>query len=171
MEIPPPQRKAIQVSTSVIKVAQTGVHKPRSRNIPAPAPIRCGRIRENGGASVRCPNPNQSRNAATTTRCRIRPLPGQLFGNAEKRRCKNTPLFVSSLGVSVKGSKGPNEALDLRLLGDLEFDNSPFQADRDRMSAVPCAELREYVRDVALHACFADRQVVGDLFVGVSASD
>src|SRR6516165_5926290 len=39
------------------------------------------------------------------------------------------------------------------------------------MSSVLSVELREYVRDVAFYACFADRQLIGNLFVGVPAGN
>jgi hypothetical protein len=99
MGIPPPpaQEKAIHTSTTVINVPQIGVHKPKSKSIPAPAPTTCRKAKANCGASLRCPNPKQNRNVAVTARCRRRPLPGQLFGNAEKRRCKSTPFSVFSL--------------------------------------------------------------------------
>src|SRR6516165_628692 len=86
MGIPPqPQENAIQASVTVTNPPQIGVHKPRSRKIAAPAPIRCGSIKANCGASLRCPNAKHNRNVAVTRRCRRRPLPGQLFGNVEKR--------------------------------------------------------------------------------------
>ena len=97
---PPAQEKAIHTSTTATNIPQTGVHKPRSKSIPAPAPIACGKTKENCGASLRRPNPTQNRNVAVTRRCRRRPLPGQLFGNAEKRRCKNTPFSAFSLRYS-----------------------------------------------------------------------
>ena len=90
---PPPQEIATQSSRTAIDAPQIGVHKPRSRKIAAPAPIRCGSIKANCGASLRCPNAKHNRNVAVTRRCRRRPLPGQLFGNVEKRRCKYTPLL------------------------------------------------------------------------------
>ena len=103
MGIPPPPalEKAIHTSTIAIKVPQMGVEKPRSRNIPAPAPITCGKIKADGGVvSLRGPNPKDNRNAAVTKRCRTRPLPGQLFGNAEKRRCKRVCYETLQTGAS-----------------------------------------------------------------------
>ena len=91
--IPPqPQENATHTSMTVTSAPQKGVNKPRSRKIAAPAPIKCGSIKANGGASLRCANPKQNRNVAVTRRSRKRPLPGQLFGNVEKRRCKHTPF-------------------------------------------------------------------------------
>src|SRR5262245_8476412 len=95
----PALETAIHNSMTAIKVPQIGVHKPRRRSTPAPAPITYGKIRAKCKGSLRCPNPEQSRIVAVTTRCRRRPMPGQLFGNVEKRRCKNTP-FIFSLGYS-----------------------------------------------------------------------
>src|SRR5262249_29239362 len=66
---------------------------------PTQPKIEYEKKKEKCKGSLRCPNPQQSRTAAVTTRCRRRPLPGQLFGNVEKRRCKNTP-FIFSLGYS-----------------------------------------------------------------------
>src|SRR5215510_8901854 len=83
---------------TAISVPQIGVHNPRRRSIPAAAPITCGKNKPDCEGSLRCTNPEQNRSAAVTTRCRRRPLPGQLFGNVEKRRCKNTPVFT--LGYS-----------------------------------------------------------------------
>jgi hypothetical protein len=93
--LPPALEKATHISRMAINVPQIGVHKPRSRSIPPTAPIRCGKIK----ASLRCPDADQNRNIAVTIRWRRRPTPGQLFGNAEKRRCKNTPS-TCSLGYS-----------------------------------------------------------------------
>ena len=39
------------------------------------------------------------------------------------------------------------------------------------MSTVLGIQLREYVRDIAFHARFPDRQLIRNLFVGVSAGD
>src|SRR5262245_56464927 len=44
-------------------------------------------------------------------------MPGQLFGNVEKRRCKNNPLCSLQLKVFATSSKGPNEGLHHLLLG------------------------------------------------------
>src|SRR5262245_28309019 len=159
----PALEHATQTSTTAINVPQTGVHRPRNRNIPAPAPITCGTIKANCEDSLRCPNHEHNRTVAVTTRCRRRPRPGQLFGNVEKRRCKIT-LRVQ-LRTLATGSTGPNEGLHLLLLGELQLDNSALQADRDSMSSVLGVELGEYVRDVAFHAGFADRQLIGNLFV------
>jgi hypothetical protein len=118
MEIPPlpAPEQAIHTSSTAINVPQTGVHKPRSSSIPAPVPIRCGTDKD---ASLRRPNPKQNRNAAVIARCRRSPLPGQPFGNAEKRRCKSTPFFRVEHRVFTTGSKDPNEGLLLLLSEDL----------------------------------------------------
>src|SRR5215471_13977366 len=115
--LPPVVEKAIHPSTTVINVPQIGVHRPRSRSIPAPAPITCGKIKANCEGSLSCPSPEQNRTVAVTTRCRRRPLPGQLFGNVEKRRCKNTPFHLQ-LRAFATSSKRPNEGLHLLLLGE-----------------------------------------------------
>ena len=63
---------------------------------------------------------------------------------------------VLQLRVIATSGTHPNEGLPLLLVGELELNNSSLQPDRDRMSPVLGVELGEYVRDVALHACFAD---------------
>lgn len=92
-------------------------------------------------------------------------------GKCREQALQEHPFFVSSLGCSQRVHKDPIEAFRLRHSGDLQFDNSALQPDRDRMSPVLGAELREYVRDVALHTCFADRQLTRNLFIGVSTGD
>ena len=121
MESPSPlaQEKAIHTSTTAINAPQTGVHKPRNRSIPAPAPITCGQTKENCVASLRRPNANQNRNVAVTTRCRRRPLPGQLFGKAEKRRCKNTPFSVFSLRYSQQAQNAQTKVSASPIWGNL----------------------------------------------------
>src|SRR5262252_1629464 len=116
---------------TAISVPQIGVHKPSRRSIPAAAPIACGKNKAPGEGSLRCPNPEQNRNAAVTIRCRRRPLPGQLFRNVEKRRCKNTPCL--HLRVFATSSKRPNEGLHLRLLGEPQLDNFSLQPDCESM--------------------------------------
>jgi hypothetical protein len=122
----PAPEKAIHTSTTVINVPQIGVHRPRSRSVPAPAPIICGKNEANCGASRNCSNPRQKRNVAVTTRCRSRPLPGQLFGNAENRRCTSTRVSGLELRLFATSSKPPNEGLGLLLSGELQLDNSSF---------------------------------------------
>lgn len=93
MEMPAPstQENAIHDSTTAINAPQTGVHKPSSSNAPALAPMRCGTDED---VPPICQKLKPNRNAAVTTRCSRRPMPGQPFGNTEKRRCKSH-LFPS----------------------------------------------------------------------------
>src|SRR5215510_11653871 len=117
IQLPPAVEKATHASTAAINVPQTGVHKPRSRSIPAPAPITCGKIKPNCEGSLRCANAEQNRTVAVTIRCRRRPPPGQLFGNVEKRRCKTPLPFQFSLRCSQRAQKRPNEGVQPLLLG------------------------------------------------------
>jgi hypothetical protein len=56
--IPPSAlEKATHISTAAINVPQNGVHKPRSRNIPAPEPITYGKIEADCAASLRWLHP------------------------------------------------------------------------------------------------------------------
>ena len=162
------------ISTIVINVPQIGVHRPRSKNTPAPAPIICGETKAMEEASLRCPKPSQIRNVAQTRRCVRRPVPGQPLGNTEKRRCKRTSYSVLS-GLECTAlttySKRLNGVLHLILSGDLKLDNSSLQPNRDGVGPVVSAKLGKNVRDVAFHACFSDRQLAGNLFVRISTGD
>ena len=73
-----------------------------------------------------------------------------------EKTLQENPFFRLELRVFTIGSKGPKEGLRFLLSGDLQLDNSSLQPDRDSMSPVFSAKLREYVRNVAFHACFAD---------------
>lgn len=67
-----------------------------------------------------------------------RPIPGQPLAKVENRRCKLTlPLHDTSLAA---GSKRPKGCVGLLLLGEVYFDNSTPQTNRDRVSAVVSAE-------------------------------
>jgi hypothetical protein len=95
----PDEVQAIHNSTTPMHVPQMGVHKPRSKSIPAPAPIQSRISETKWDASAGCPNAEQNRKIAVTARWRRRPVPGQLLGNAEKRRCKSTPFCRFELRV------------------------------------------------------------------------
>jgi hypothetical protein len=59
IEIPvlPALEKALHISTTAISIPENGVHKPRSRSIPAPPAIICGEIETNCEASLMWSNP------------------------------------------------------------------------------------------------------------------
>ena len=111
--------KATHTSTTAINVPLIGVHKPTSRKIAAPNPIDCGITTASCGVSIGRVKTAQKRNVAVITRCRRRPLPGQPFGNVEKRRCKDTPFSAWSLGYLQLSRKRPNEGRELPLSEDL----------------------------------------------------
>src|SRR5262249_60959 len=80
---------ATHASARAITVPQAAVQRAKRSNAPAAAPMRWEAITPACDGSLRCQSPEQHRTEAVITRCRSRPLPGQLFGNVEKRRCKS----------------------------------------------------------------------------------
>lgn len=67
-----------------------------------------------------------------------RPIPGQPSANVENRRCKFTLLPHDTSLARVP--KRPKEGLGLLLLGEVYFDNSTPQTNRDRVGAIVSAE-------------------------------
>lgn len=87
-----PPEKTIHSSLAAITAPTTGVHRPMSSRIPAPAAIICGAIDAKCEVSLRCSATQQRRTVADNNRWSRRPLPGQPFGNAENRRCTKGSL-------------------------------------------------------------------------------
>jgi len=90
----PPERveNAIHSSTTAIEVPLTGVHRPKNSNMPQPAAIQWGILDRSWDDSRGYRHREQQRKAAVAVLSKRRPLPGQLFGNVEKSRCKSTPF-------------------------------------------------------------------------------
>src|SRR5580704_8008282 len=64
-----------------------------------------------------------------------------------------------------------NRGRDTPLSRGLQFDDSPFQSDCDRVGSVVRAKFREDVLDVSLNGFLSDGQFIGDQFVGVSSGN
>ena len=116
MEIPLVEENAIHASTIAIRVPLIGVHKPKSIKIAGHAATTCGMTKANCGVSLRRPNAHQNRNVAVIRRCTRRPLPGQPFGNIEKRRCKDLSSLRRLTGRQQTPER-PNEGRGLLLSG------------------------------------------------------
>ena len=156
--IPPRRQKKNPYFNKSDSVPQIGVHKPRRRNAAATCKEHMRKVKTDCWDSLSAQSRNGNRNIAVITRSRRRPLPGQPLGNAEKQTLQNFP-FSSDFEHRVfpTSSKDPNRRSPAPPFGGSKFDNSSLQPDHDRMSTVLRGELREYVRNVTLHACFADR--------------
>lgn len=109
---------------------------------------------------------------AVNTRWTRRPAPGQPSANVEKSLCKEASFYKFVKDArSATGVKLPKGSPILSLLGDLQLYNSALEADRNGVGPVTSPKFGEYVRDVALHAAFADRELVCDLFVRLAGRD
>ncbi len=162
----PPLEEATHSSLDAIMAPTIGVHKPTRSSIPAPDAIICGAIETKCELSLRSPAKCQRRTVAVNNRWSRRPVPGQPFGNVENRRCNK-----ASLGHSRQTRNGQKEVHCSPFWGFLQFDDPTLQPDCNGMGPVVSPEFREYIGDVALHAGFSDRKLIGDLFVGVSIGD
>lgn len=62
----------------------------------------------------------------------------------------------------------PNVGTVLALSRGLQVDDSTLQSESDSVRPIMGAQLGENVLDVALYGLLADRQFIGDQFVGIS---
>jgi hypothetical protein len=91
------------------------------------------------------------------------------------RKCGEESLHRSPLreGIVLSARAPASKAVEryppFGALSDV--DDAAFQADRDGMRSIVCAQLRENVFDVAFDGLLGDGEVSGDYLVGVAARD
>ena len=56
-------------------------------------------------------------------------------------------------------------------MADIQLDNPALERNGDRVGAIVCTQLGEYVRDVVLDCGFCDRELVGDLLIGIAVAN
>src|SRR5271169_5085336 len=96
-------------------------------------------------------------------------MPGQPSAKVEKSRCKNpSDQIVRELPRGRNASKSEPAIL---LLGEVQFDYAALQADRNGVGSIVGAELGQYICYVALDGRFADRELIGNLLVSVTAGN
>ena len=95
-------------------------------------------------------------------------MPGQPRANVENNRRKG------SLGYRLGNSRcdgNPKESRAVTLSSDLRFNNAALYADHGSVGAVVGAQLGEDVLDSALNGFFGNRELIGNLLVGISGGD
>jgi len=56
-------------------------------------------------------------------------------------------------------------------LADIQLDNPALERNGDRVRPIVCAQLGENIRDVVLDCGFCDRELVGDLLIGIALAN
>ena len=110
-------------------------------------------------------------------------MPGQPPANVEYRRRKERtfPQYIAIFGCSESVSEAQKE-LDLHSLefwdsgdkvtwGELKFDDPSLQPDHGCLGSVAGAQFRKDILDSPLDGLLSDRELIGDLFVGIARCD
>ena len=83
-----------------------------------------------------------------------RPLPGQPLGNMENSRCRER--LNDKVRESAAQSNPQKPGSGYTSFEGLQFDDSAFQPDRDRVGSVVCTKFREDAFDVSLNGFLGD---------------
>jgi hypothetical protein len=161
-------KRIFHISIAATIVPATGVHKPASKSAPAPVSNTHRMITCIGWASHSLVTPRSINAIPTTRRIRRRPTPGHPRAKVENNRRKGS--LVYRLGKSRCGGK-PKESRAVTLSSDLGFNNAAPYADHGSVGAVVGAQFGEDVLDSALDGFFGDRELIGNLFIGISGGD
>ena len=159
-----------------------GVQKPATSRIPVPTKSMAGIVTFSGGGSLNSVKLARRTSAdPTTRRIRSNPVPGQPPANVEYRRRKDAPFRTTFLSSAVlKPHRTPKRVRSslFRVLGfetwaaswgwNLQLDDPSLQTDHRRLGPVVGAQLGENVLDSPLDRLLGDRQLIGNLLIGIS---
>jgi len=111
-------------------------------------------------------------------------VPGQPPANVEYSRRKTTHFthYIIIFGCSesaVEAQKGADYyslelwdwGCEVTWRGQLQLDNASFQANHRRLRSVAGAQFGEHVLNSPLDGLLCDRELIGDLLIGISGCD
>ena len=146
--------RAVHTSTITTNTPAIGVKKPIRRRTPLMVARDCHMIPCHSGAISISATPSWVRTIPAPNRRSRRPLPGQPLGNMENSRCKKAS--TTRLGKAERSRIPKIRVWDTPLSRGLQFDDSAFQPDSDRVGSVVRTKFGEDVLDVSLNGFLSD---------------
>ena len=157
---------AIHNSATAINVPTTGVQRPMTKSIAAHAPIMCGIIDAEKRRVCELDNTEANEHDGSDNALHQK---SDSWPTVSKRRIKS--LQDPSLQI-VKEMARRSEDLKVGsfflLLGRIQLDDAALQPNGYGVGSIVGTKLRQYICNVTLDGRFANRKLIGNLFICVA---